>query len=140
MLDRRNFYINGKWVKPFKKNDFPVINPSNEETFATISLGSKEDTDAAIKAAKNSFNSWKETSKAERIKLLEKLLENYKKRFDEMAEAMSLEMGSPIDYAISTHAASGQSHIEDFIIRLKEYKFEEHFDDKSNNYIAHEPI
>ena len=140
MLDRRNFYINGKWVKPFKKNDFPVINPSNEETFATISLGSKEDTDAAIKAAKNSFNSWKETSKAERIKLLEKLLENYKKRFDEMAEAMSLEMGSPIDYAISTHAASGQSHIEDFIIRLKEYKFEEHFDDKSNNYIAHEQI
>ncbi len=140
MLDRRNFYINGKWVKPFKKNDFPVINPSNEETFATISLGSKEDTDAAIKAAKNSFNSWKETSKAERIKLLEKLLENYKKRFDEMAEAMSLEMGSPIDYAISTHAASGQSHIEDFIIRLKEYKFEENFDDKSNNYIAHEPI
>ena len=140
MLDRRNFYINGKWVKPFKKNDFPVINPSNEETFATISLGSKEDTDAAIKAAKNSFNSWKEISKAERIKLLEKLLENYKKRFDEMAEAMSLEMGSPIDYAISTHAASGQSHIEDFIIRLKEYKFEEHFDDKSNNYIAHEPI
>ncbi len=74
MLDRRNFYINGKWVKPFKKNDFPVINPSNEETFATISLGSKEDTDAAIKAAKNSFNSWKEISKAERIKLLEKLL------------------------------------------------------------------
>ena len=140
MLDRRNFYINGKWVKPFKKNDFPVINPSNEETFATISLGSKEDTDAAIKAAKNSFNSWKEISKAERIKLLEKLLENYKKRFDEMAEVMSLEMGSPIDYAISTHAASGQSHIEDFIIRLKEYKFEEHFDDKSNNYITHEPI
>ena len=140
MLDRRNFYINGKWIKPFKKNDFPVINPSNEEVFATISLGSKEDTDAAIKAAKNSFSSWKETSKAERIKLLERLLENYKKRFDEMAEAMSLEMGSPIDYAISTHAASGQSHIEDFIIRLKEYKFEEHFDDKSNNYIAHEPI
>ena len=140
MLDRRNFYINGKWIKPFKKNDFPVINPSNEETFATISLGSKEDTDAAIKAAKNSFSSWKETSKAERIKLLERLLENYKKRFDEMAEAMSLEMGSPIDYAISTHAASGQSHIEDFIIRLKEYKFEEHFDDKSNNYITHEPI
>ena len=93
-----------------------------------------------LKQQKTAFNQWKETSKAERIKLLEKLLENYKKRFDEMAEAMSLEMGSPIDYAISTHAASGQSHIEDFIIRLKEYKFEEHFDDKSNNYIAHEPI
>ena len=46
MLDKKNFYINGKWVKPFKSNDFEVINPSNEEPFAVISLGSKEDTDA----------------------------------------------------------------------------------------------
>ena len=53
-----------------------------------------------------------------------------------MAEAMSMEMGSPIDFAISTHAASGQSHIEDFILRLKEFKFEEHFDTKSNNHIS----
>ena len=72
MLDKRNFYINGKWVKPSKPNDFGVINPSNEETFATISLGAKEDTDTAVKAAKNAFNSWKETSKAERIDYLEK--------------------------------------------------------------------
>ena len=52
MLDKRNFYINGKWVKPFKPNDFEVINPSNEEPFAIISLGSKDDTDSAVKAAK----------------------------------------------------------------------------------------
>ena len=51
MLDKRNFYINGKWVSPSKKNDFEVINPSNEESFATISLGYKEDTDSAISAA-----------------------------------------------------------------------------------------
>ena len=140
MLDKRNFYINGKWTKPSKPNDFGVINPSNEETFATISLGTKEDTDTAVKAAKNAFNSWKETSKTERIDYLEKLLKNYKKRFNEMAEAMSMEMGAPIDYAISTHTASGQSHIEDFILRLKEFKFEEHFDSKSNNHIAYEPI
>ena len=140
MLDKRNFYINGKWVKPSKPNDFGVINPSNEETFATISLGAKEDIDAAVKAAKNAFNIWKETSKTERINFLEKLLKNYKKRFNEMAEAMSMEMGAPIDYAMSTHAASGQSHIEDFILRLKEFKFEKHFDTKSNNHIAYEPI
>ncbi len=140
MLDKRNFYIDGKWTKPSKPNDFGVINPSNEETFATISLGTKEDTDTAVKAAKNAFNSWKETSKTERIDYLEKLLKNYKKRFNEMAEAMSMEMGAPIDYAISTHTASGQSHIEDFILRLKEFKFEEHFDSKSNNHITYEPI
>ena len=61
MIDKRNFYINGKWVKPTKSNDLKVINPSNEEAFATISLGSKEDTDAAVKAAKNAFVTWKET-------------------------------------------------------------------------------
>ena len=119
MLDKRNFYINGKWVKPFKSNDFEVINPSNEEAFAIITLGSKEDTDTAVEAAKNAFVNWKEISKEEKISLLEKLLKIYKKRFIEMAEAMSKEMGSPIDYAISTHAASGQAHLEDFILRLK---------------------
>ncbi len=140
MIDKRNFYINGKWVKPTKPNDLEVINPSNEEAFATISLGSKEDTDAAVKAAKNAFATWKETTKEERINLLEKLLATYKKRFNEMAEAMSNEMGSPIDFATSTHTASGQAHLEDFILRLKEFKFEEYFNSNSNNYIAREPI
>ena len=140
MIDKRNFYINGKWVKPTKPNDLYVINPSNEEAFATISLGSKEDTDAAVKAAKNAFVIWKETSKEEKIILLEKLLNVYKKRFNEMAEAMSNEMGSPIDFATSTHTVSGQAHLEDFILRLKEFKFEENFNSKSNNHIALEPI
>jgi aldehyde dehydrogenase (NAD+) len=84
MLDKRNFYINGKWSKPSKKNDFEVINPSNEEPFATISLGHEEDTNAAVKAAKNAFVKWKETSKEERIELLEKLLKIYKKRFEQV--------------------------------------------------------
>jgi aldehyde dehydrogenase (NAD+) len=140
MLEKRDFYINGKWVKPFKANDFEVINPSNEEPYAIISLGSKEDTDAAVKAAKEAFVEWKETSKEERIILLEKLLKIYKKRFNELAEAQSLEMGAPIDYAISAQTASGQSHLEDFILRLKNFKFEEQFDSKSNNHISYEPI
>ena len=79
MLDKRNFYIHGKWVAPANPNDLEVINPSNEEPFAVISLGAKEDTDSAVKAAKSSFIKWKETSKEERIKLLEKLLTIYKK-------------------------------------------------------------
>ena len=140
MLDKRNFYINGKWVVPSKKNDFEVINPSNEEVFAIISLGSKEDTNNAVKAAKNAFSKWKETSKEVRISFLEKLLTIYKKRFNEMTEAITMEMGSPIDYSSSTHTISGQSHLEDFILRLKEFNFEEHFDSKSNNHISYEPI
>jgi len=65
MLDKRKFYINGQWVDPIKKNDFDVINPCNEDPFAVISLGSKEDTDLAVKSAKNAFDTWKETSKEE---------------------------------------------------------------------------
>ena len=140
MLDKRKFYINGKWVKPSKANDFEVINPSNEEPFAVISLGFKEDTNVAVESAKKALVAWKETSKEERIALLERLLKIYKKRFDEMANAISLEMGAPIDWSSSAQAASGQSHLEDFILRLKNYNFEKYFDPKSNNHISYEPI
>ena len=140
MLDKKNFYINGKWVKPLKPKDFEVINPSNEEPFAVISLGSKDDTDAAVNAAKKAFLKWKETSKEERIKLLEKLLSIYKKRFNEMAEAISMEMGAPMDWATDVQTASGQAHLEDFILRLKNFNFEKQFDTKSNNHICYEPI
>ena len=140
MLEKKSFYINGKWVSPSKSNDFKVINPSNEDAFAVISLGNAEDTNSAVESAKKAFVKWKETSKEERIDLLEKLLKIYKKRFDEMAKAMSMEMGAPIDYATSVHTSSGQSHLEDFILRLKNFKFEEHFDTKSNNHISYEPI
>jgi len=140
MLDKRKFYINGKWIKPLKPKDFEVINPSNEEPFAVISLGSKDDTDVAVNAAKKAFFKWKETSKEERIKLLEKLLSVYKKRFNEMAEAISMEMGAPMDWASDVQTASGQAHLEDFILRLKNFNFEKQFDSKSNNHICYEPI
>ena len=140
MLDKRKFYINGEWVNPVKKNDFEVINPCNEDGFATISLGSKDDTDKAVKASKNAFGEWKESSKDDRINLLEKLLLIYKKRFQEMAEAISLEMGAPMDWSSDVQTASGQAHLEDFIMRLKDFQFEEHFDKKSNNHIYYEPI
>ena len=65
MLDKRKFYINGKWVAPSKPNDLDVIDPCTEDSVATISLGSKEDTNAAVSAAKTAFESWKESSKEE---------------------------------------------------------------------------
>ena len=140
MLDKRKFYINGNWVNPSKPNDFKVINPSNEEPFATISLGFKEDIDDAVKSAKKAFETWKETSREERVTLLEKLLIIYKKRFNEMVGAISTEMGAPMDWATDVQTATGQSHLEDFILRLKEFKFDHQFDPKSNNHICYEPI
>ena len=140
MLDKKKFYINGEWVSSSKPNDFEVINPSTEETCAIISLGSKKDTNAAVDAAKKAFESWKDSSKEERIKLLEKLLSIYKKRYSEMVDAISTEMGAPMDWATDVQTATGQSHLEDFILRLKEFKFDYQFDPKSNNHICYEPI
>ena len=140
MLDKRKFYINGKWVSPSKQNDFEVINPSTEDAYAVISLGSKDDVDKAVQSSKIAFESWKKISKEERLKLLGTLLEIYKKRFNEMAKAISDEMGAPIDWATDVQTGSGQAHIEDFIIRLKEFNFDEHFNSKSNNHICYEPI
>jgi len=140
MLDKKKFYINGEWIAPLKSNDFEVINPSNEKSIAVISLGSKKDTNAAVDAAKKAFESWKDSSKEERIKLLEKLLSIYKKRYSEMVDAISTEMGAPMDWATDVQTATGQSHLEDFILRLKEFKFDHQFDPKSNNHICYEPI
>ena len=140
MLDKRKFYINGKWVAPSKPNDLDVIDPCTEDSVATISLGSKEDTNAAVSAAKTAFESWKESSKEERVALLEKLLTIYKKRYSEMVDAISLEMGAPTDWSKDVQTASGQSHIEDFILRLKEFEFDKKFRPESNNRICYEPI
>ena len=73
MLDKKKFYINGKWTDPKKKNDFNVIDPSTEESCAVISLGDSEDTNLAVESAKKAFPMWSSTSKEERIKLLTNL-------------------------------------------------------------------
>ena len=140
MLDKTKFYINGEWVNPSKKNDFDVINPSNEEVCAKITLGSSEDTDKAIQSAKKAFETWKETTKQERVGLLEKLLKIYNERYDEMTDAITTELGCPRDWCSANQTSSGASHIEDFIKRLKEFNFEPGFDKGSKNQILYEPI
>ena len=140
MLDKRNFYINGKWISPTKQKDLEVINPSNEEPYAIISLGDVADTEYAVKAARKAFHSWKQTSKEERVSLIQKLYDIYKSRWNEMAEVISKEMGAPLEYASSAQTASGASHIKDFIKRLKNFEFGSTFEEKSNNYISYEPI
>ena len=140
MIEKKNFYINGKWVSPAQPNDFEVINPSTEEAFAIISLGSAEDADKAIKAANIAFETWRETTKEERLALLEKFDEIYKRRWDEMVEAQSKEMGAPLDFASETHTKMGADICRNNIEILKDFNFEHQFDPKSNNHIRYEPI
>ena len=121
MIEKKNFYINGKWVAPVKPNDFDVIDPSTEEAFAVISLGSIEDTDKAVSAAKVAFETWRETSKEERVKLLEKFCEIYNRRWDEMVEAQSMEMGAPLDFASDIHTKMGADISRNTIDILKSF-------------------
>ena len=132
MLDKRKFYINGQWVDPSNKNDFEVINPSDESVCAIISLGSQEDTDAAVSAARAALPMWSSTSKEERVALLERLYAIYQRRMDEMAEVISIEMGAPIDFSKAAQAPSGTNAIEDFLNQLKKFEFEEQLDDSDN--------
>ncbi|MCK4713608.1 MAG: aldehyde dehydrogenase family protein, partial [Marinosulfonomonas sp.] len=124
MTNTRNFYINGQWVAPSTPNDFDVINPSNEEVCATISLGNQADTDAAVAAAKAAFPAWAAVPQAEKLALLEKLLEEYNKRAGDLAEAMSLEMGAPIDLSKTSQVGAGSWHIANFIATYKDFKFD----------------
>ena len=140
MNNNQKFYIDGKWVDPISKDILDVINPANEEIITQISLGNKEDLNDAVNAAKNSFNTWSTTSVDHRLELLNKLKNIYKSRFDEMTKAIILEMGCPNNFASEVQTQSGLDHLNDFIERLKNFKFENNFSNQSNNYITHEPI
>ena len=138
--EKRDFYIDGKWLRPSQANDLNVIDPSTEEVCAIISLGSDKDTNDAVKAAKNSFELWWDTSKEKKLDLLNKLLQIYMKRSSEMAEAISKEMGAPKDWSINEQSQSGEDHIKTFINNYKKFEFKNYLDEKQSNYIAYEPI
>ena len=139
MIKKTDFYIDGAWVAPTTPNDFDVINPSTEEVCATISLGSEDDVNKAVVAAKRAFVSYSETSREERLALLDKLMEIMLRRNDEMGEMISLEMGAPIDYAKGAQAGCGPWHLQGFIDALRDMNFEEEFKGPQE-IIAHEPI
>ena len=115
MLEKRQFYINGQWVNPAVPRDCQVINPSNEEPCAVISLGDQADTDAAVAAAKAAFPAWAATPPAERARLVRKILDQYDARLHEFAEAISMEMGAPIDFALSDQAPCLPWHTNNFL-------------------------
>ena len=120
----RNFYINGTWVAPAEANDFDVIDPSTEEVCAVISLGAQADTDAAVAAANAAFPAWSMSSKEERIAVVERILEAYMARADDMAAAISTEMGAPIDMAKAQQVPAGMGHIKNFLRAAKAFEFE----------------
>ncbi len=140
MDNKKNFYIDGKWVAPKSKEEIKVINPATEENCAIISLGNKEDVDLAVISAKKAYSSWSFSTKDERIKLLEKLYENYKKRWADIADAITTEMGAPKDFATKLQAGTGAAHLKSFIRYLKNFEFEKPLGEHApNQRLIYEP-
>ena len=141
MIEKREFYIDGSWVAPQAGTDLEVVDPSTEDPFAVISLGGEADTNAAVAAAKRAFPDWSTTAPAERVALVEKILEIYERRSDEMAETISREMGAPIDMAKAQQAPAGAGHIKNFLRAVKSFEFERPLGDHApNDRIIYEPV
>ncbi len=141
MREARKFYINGAWVAPIDGQELTVMNPSTEEPFAVITLGGQADTDAAVAAAKAAFPSWARTAKEERVAALERLLDAYKARSEEMAQAISQEMGAPIAMARASQVGAGIGHLKVAIETLKGFAFDRMLGDHApGDRILMEPV
>ena len=136
-MNLSQFYINGKWVDPVRPSKLQVINPATEKSVGEISVGSALDIDNAVSAARSAFKSFSKTAISERIELLSEIRNVYKKRFNEIAEAIMTEMGAPINLASGAQASVGMSHLKTAIRVLEKTKFEY---THNNLIIRKEPI
>ncbi len=141
MIEKRDFYINGDWVAPAAARDCEVIDPSTEEACAVISLGDQADTDKAVAAAKAAFPAWAALTPQKRADYCAGILDQYRKRKDEMAEAIRIEMGAPIKLARESQATCLPWHLENFLEAVEQIEWIKPLGDHApNDRIALEPI
>ncbi|WP_417436312.1 aldehyde dehydrogenase family protein [Hoeflea sp.] len=132
------FYINGEWVAPAAgASELDVINPATEESVARVPLGTREDAEKAIAAARAAFPGFSAWSASERLTLLTRIRDIYEARLDDIADAISTEMGAPVAMAKSDQAWSGLGHIEATMTALKDFVFEEK---RGSTLVVHEAI
>jgi aldehyde dehydrogenase (NAD+) len=137
MREYLKFYIDGRWVDPVRPNAFDVENPATEQVSGKISLGSADDVDVAVKAARRAFASWSQSTREQRLDLLQAILAEYQKRAADLAEAVTEEIGAPPSLAAGPQVFLGIGHLTTAIDALKNFAFEEH---KGATLIAKEPI
>ena len=141
MLEKRDFFINGEWVKSQGGTDHLVIDPSTEEPTAVITLGSEADTNAAVAAAKAALPAWMATPVEERIAYVSKLIEVYESRAEDLAVAMSAEMGAPISMSRTSQVGAGSYHLKNFIRAAKGFEFSRPLGSHApNDRIIYEPV
>jgi len=138
MDNLQKFYINGEWVSPVSTQTMPVINPATEEVIGTVALGNEADVDRAVAAANAAFEQFSRTSKAERLELLQQVKAITERRFEDLAQAMRMEMGAPITMSRGAQADAAIGHLQGFIDALEEH--EERIRLKNGDTMVREPI
>jgi aldehyde dehydrogenase (NAD+) len=137
MREYLKFYIDGQWVDPLRPNPFDVENPATEQVSGKISLGSAADVDVAVNAARRAFSGWSQSTREQRLDLLQAILAEYQKRADDLAEAVTEEIGAPPSLAAGPQVFLGIGHLTTAIDVLKNFPFEEQ---RGESLIAKEPI
>ena len=135
--EHRQFYMNGVWTDPVSDDSIDVLNPATEEVVARIGAGTAEDVTRAVVSARKAFNSFSQTSKQERVELLTEVRNLYKKRFNDIAEAIREEMGAPGHLAFGAQTAVGLGHLKTAIRVLEQFEFEQQ---REKFLIRYEPI
>ena len=138
MRDYRKFYIGGEWVDPIESQPFDVINPATEEKVGVISLGGRADVDRAVTAARRAFETFARSTREERSELLGRIVTAYKRRHDDMAQAITEEMGAPLaTLSKPAQASAGLGHFQTAAALLKDFVFEKSL---GTTRIVREPI
>ena len=137
MRDYTQFYIDGAWVTPAGATTLDVINPATEKPCGRITLGAESDVDRAAAAAKRAFESFSQTTREDRLALLGRIVDVYKRRYNDMAAAITEEMGAPVSLSQTAQAAIGIGHFQTAQAILQNYVFQEM---RGTTLIAREPI
>jgi len=137
MREYLKFYIDGQWVDPIELKTVETVNPATEDVSGKIALGSAADVDKAVEAARKAFTCWSQTSREERLEVLNRILDEYQKRSVDLAAAITEEMGAPVSLAIGFHIGLGLGHLTTAIEVLKNFKFEEQ---RGATMVVKEPI
>ncbi|MEC8145662.1 MAG: aldehyde dehydrogenase family protein, partial [Pseudomonadota bacterium] len=138
-MDRMTqFYIDGAWVAPVSGETMPVMNPANGDRLGTVALGNAEDVDRAVAAAAAAFETFSQTSKADRLALLRRIRDVSERRLEELAQAMRMEMGAPITFSREMQADAAIGHLDGFIDALEALEEREAL--KNGDIIVREPI
>ena len=138
MENLQKFYINGEWVNPLSDATMAVLNPATEQQIGLVALGNDADVDRAVAAANAAFEGFSQTSKDERLALLGRVREITKARFEDLAQAMRMEMGAPITMSRDAQTDAAIGHLDGFIAALEE--FEERVTLANGDIIVREPI